>query len=295
MHTKHGITGAHGPHPGLENGRVGRRTFVVTSLATGYALAVSPVGAQTITTDATGLVAGEIKIGDMPAYRAMPEGGAKFPLIVVVPEIFGVHEHIKDITRRLAKAGYMAIAPELFARQGDVTKMTDIGQIIATVVNKTPDEQVMRDLDATVDWAKKSGKLDGDRVGITGFCWGGRIVWLYAARTGPGGAPRAGVAWYGRLSNATNALQTKSALDVGSKLRAPVLGLYGGKDDGIPVEHIEMMRRETASNPKKTAAEIVVYPSAQHGFNADYRPSYSKADAADAWAQMLAWMKKNGV
>lgn len=274
---------------------VGRRAFVVTSLATGYALAVSPVSAQAIQTDATGLVAGEIKIGDMPAYRAMPEGGAKLPMILVVPEIFGVHEHIKDVTRRLAKAGYLAVAPELFARQGDVTKMADIDEIVTKVVAKTPDEQVMRDLDATVAWAKKSGKLDGDRVGVTGFCWGGRIVWLYAARTGPGAAPKAGVAWYGKLSNATNALQTKSVLDVGAKLRAPVLGLYGGKDSGIPQGQIEMMRRELAANPAKVPAEIVVYPNAQHGFNADYRPSYSKADAGDAWQKMLAWMKKNGV
>lgn len=157
--------------------QLGRRTFVVTSLATGFALAVSPVSAQTlITTDANGLLAGEIKIGAMPAYRAQPETGTKFPLILVVPEIFGVHEHIEDVCRRLAKAGYTAIAPELFARQGDPTKMTDINAIITNVVNETPDELVMKDLDATVEWAKKSGKLDGDRVGITGFCWGGRIV-----------------------------------------------------------------------------------------------------------------------
>jgi carboxymethylenebutenolidase len=274
---------------------LGRRSFVVTSLATGFALAVSPAGAQTITTDSAGLVAGEIKIGQMPAYRAQPEGNGKFPLIVVVPEIFGVHEHIKDVVRRLAKAGYMAIAPELFARQGDVSKMTDIGKIINDVIAKVPDEQVIRDLDATVDWAKKSGKLDGDRVGITGFCWGGRIVWLYCAHTGPGGAPKAGVAWYGRLSNATNALQTTTAIDVGAKLHAPVLGLYGGLDTGIPIGQIEMMRREIAANPKKVAGEIVVYPDAQHGFNADYRPSYNKADAMDAWTKMLGWMKKNGV
>jgi len=273
--------------------KLGRRTFVVTSLATGFALAVSPVTAQTLRTEATGLVAGEIKIGDMPAYRAQPEGGAKFPLIVVVSEIFGVHEHIKDVCRRLAKAGYMAIAPELFARQGDVTKMTDINAIITNVINKTPDEQVMRDLDATVEWAKKSGKLDGDRVGITGFCWGGRIVWLYCARTGPGGAPKAGAAWYGRLSNATNALQTKTALDVGAKLRAPVLGLYGGQDSGIPIGHIEMMRREIAANPKKVPAEIIVYPDAGHAFNADYRPSYNKAAADDGWQKLLAFMKKS--
>ncbi len=275
--------------------KLGRRTFVVTTLATGFALAVSPVTAETIHTDATGLVAGDIKIGEMPAYRAQPEGGAKFPLIVVVSEIFGVHEHIKDVCRRLAKAGYMAIAPELFARQGDVSKMTDIGAIITNVINKTPDEQVMRDLDATGEWAKKSGKLDGDRIGITGFCWGGRIVWLYCARNNPGGGPKAGAAWYGKLSNPTNALQTRTAIDVATKLHAPVLGLYGGLDSGIPIGQIEMMRREIAANPKKVPGEIVVYPDAQHAFNADYRPSYNKAAAEDAWQKMLAFMKKSGV
>jgi carboxymethylenebutenolidase len=279
--------------------RLGRRTFVVTSLATGFALAVSPVGAQTITTDTTGLVAGEVKIGEMPAYRAMPEGAAKFPLILVVSEIFGVHEHIKDVCRRLAKAGYMAISPELFARQGDVTKMTDIGEIVSKVISKTPDEQVMKDLDATVDWAKKSGKLDGDRVGITGFCWGGRIVWLYSAHNGAPGTPalKAGAAWYGQVSNATNALQTKTALDVASKAHAPVLGLYGGLDTHITQGQLELMKKELAANPnaKKLASEIIVYPDAQHGFNADYRPSYNKADATDAWQKMLAFMKKNGV
>jgi carboxymethylenebutenolidase len=274
--------------------KLGRRTFVMTSLASGFALAVSPAGAQTITTDSAGLVAGEIKIDAVPGYRAQPEGGGKFPLIVVVSEIFGVHEHIKDLCRRLAKAGYMAIAPELFARQGDVTKLTDINAVVA-IVTKVPDEQVMRDLDATVEWARRSGKLDGDRVGITGFCWGGRIAWLYSARTGPGGAPKAGVAWYGKLSNAPNALQTTTALDVAPKLRAPVLGLYGGKDTGIPLGHIELMRREIAANPKKVPSEIIVYPNAPHAFNADYRPSYRKADAEDGWAKMLAWMKKNGV
>ena len=275
--------------------RLGRRTFVVTSLATGFALAVRPVGAQTITTDSTGLVAGEVKIGEMPAYRAMPEGAGKFPLMVVVPEIFGVHEHIKDMVRRFAKAGYMAVAPELFARQGDVHKMTDIGEIIGKVISKVPDEQVMKDLDATVDWAKKSGKVDGDRVGVVGFCWGGRIVWLYAAHNGPGGAPKAGAAFYGPLSNATNALQTRTALDLGSKLHAPVLGFYGGLDSHIPVGQVELMRKELAANPKKLASEIIVYPDAQHGFNADYRPSYNKADATDAWTKTLAFMKKNGV
>lgn len=257
-----------------------RRAFVVSSLATGFALAVRPVTAQTITTDATGLVAGEVKIGQMPAYSAKPEGKGPFPLILVVHEVFGVHEHIKDVCRRLAKAGYHAVAPELFARQGDVSKMTDIPKILE-LVNKVPDAQVFADLDATVAWAK------ADKVGITGFCWGGRIVWLYAARSPK---LKAGVAWYGRLSNAPNAFQTKSALDVATELKAPVLGLYGGKDSGIPLAHVEMMRREI-----KAPSEIVVYPEAGHAFNADYRPSYVKSAADDGWARMLAFFKKQGL
>jgi carboxymethylenebutenolidase len=270
------------------NTDLSRRAFVVTSLSTGFALAVRPVSAQTITTDASGLVAGDVKIGDMPAYRAMPDGKGPFPVVLVVQEIFGVHEHIKDLCRRLAKSGYMAIAPELFARQGDVSKLSNIEDVIK-VVMKVPDDQVMGDLDATVAWAKKSGKADGARIAITGFCWGGRIVWLYAARP----AVKAGAAWYGRISNAVNALQNKTVLDVGSKLKAPVLGLYAGKDSGIPLAHIEMLRAEIKK--ANGASEIVLYPDAQHGFNADYRPSYNKADAADAWAKMLAWFKKNGV
>jgi carboxymethylenebutenolidase len=270
---------------------LGRRTFVVTSLTTGFALAVSPAGAQTITTDSNGLVAGEVKIGQMPAYRAMPDTkDKKFPLVIVVEEIFGVHEHIKDLCRRLAKAGYIAIAPELFAREGDPSKMTDINEIITKVVNKVPDDQIMKDLDAAVDWAKAQNKLDGERVAITGFCWGGRVVWLYGAS---GRAPKAGAAWYGRLSNATNALQTKSALDIAAKLKTPVIGFYGGKDTGIPLGHIDLMKRELAAANNKS--EIVVYADAQHGFNADYRPSYNKADAEDAWKKMLDWFKKNGV
>jgi carboxymethylenebutenolidase len=268
-----------------------RRAFVVTSLSGGFALAVRPVSAGTITTDASGLVAGDVKIGDMPGYRAMPEGKGPFPVVLVVQEVFGVHEHIKDLCRRLAKAGYMAVAPELFARQGDVSKVSNIEDIIK-IVGKVPDDQVMGDLDATLAWAKKSGKADGAKVAITGFCWGGRIVWLYAAHTS---GVKAGAAWYGRISNAVNALQNKTVLDVGSKLKAPVLGLYGGKDSGIPLSHIEMLRAEIKKANAKDASEIVVYPDAQHGFNADYRPSYDKAAAEDAWAKMLAWFKKNGV
>jgi carboxymethylenebutenolidase len=265
-----------------------RRAFVVSTLTTGFALAVRPVAAETIHTDATGLVAGEVKIGEMPAYRAMPEGKGPFPLVLVVQEIFGVHEHIKDICRRFAKAGYMAVAPELYARQGDVSKLQDFGDILK-IVAKVPDDQVMKDLDATAAWAKQTGKVDGARIAITGFCWGGRIAWLYAAR----GTVKTAAAWYGKISNPTNANQTKSPLDIGATLKVPVLGLYGGKDTGIPLSHVELMRREIANG--KSGSEIIVYPQANHAFFADYRPSFDKAAADDAWPKVLAWFKKNGV
>ncbi len=271
-----------------ESSELSRRAFVVTSLTAGFALVVSPASADTITTDATGLVAGEVKIGQMPAYRAMPEGKGPFPLVLVVQEIFGVHEHIKDLCRRLAKAGYMAVAPELFARQGDVSKLTDFAEIIK-IVSKVPDDQVMGDLDATVAWAKAQGKVDGAKIAITGFCWGGRIVWLYATRP----TVKSGVAWYGGLSHGVNAMQTRTPLDVVSKLKAPVLGLYGAKDGHIPASHVELMRREIQN--AKGASEVVLYPEAGHAFNADYRPSYVKSAAEDGWAKMLAWFKKHGV
>jgi carboxymethylenebutenolidase len=275
-----------------------RRQFVVTTLATGFALAVQPVAADTITTDAKGLEAGEVKVpvkdgdkeGEMPAYRAMPDKGGPFPVVLVVEEIFGVHEHIKDLCRRLAKAGYLAVAPELFARQGDVSKISDINEIISKVVSKVPDSQVMSDLDATVAWAKKGGKGDTAKLGITGFCWGGRIVWLYAAHSKD---LKAGVAWYGRLDGKSTELQPKYPLDVVASLNAPVLGLYAGKDRGIPLESVEKMR--TALKDQKKTGEIVVYPDAQHGFNADYRPSYNKEAAEDGWKRMLEWFKKYGV
>src|SRR5947209_15989891 len=196
-----------------------RRDFVVTSLAAGFALAVQPVSAETITTDAKGLEAGEVKIptkdGEMPAYRAMPDKGGPFPVVLVVQEIFGVHEHIKDVCRRFAKLGYLAVAPELFARQGDVSKLTDIKDILSKVVSKVPDEQVMSDLDATVAWAKKSGQGDTAKLGITGFCWGGRIVWLYAAHSKE---LKAGVAWYGRLVGNATEIQPKHPIDVAKEI-----------------------------------------------------------------------------
>jgi carboxymethylenebutenolidase len=226
----------------------------------------------------------------MPAYRAMPANGRNLPTILVIQEIFGVHEHIKDICRRLAKLGYLAVAPELYARQGDVSKMLDAQEIFSKVVSKVPDAQVMADLDATADWAGKSGKGDIKRLGITGFCWGGRIVWLYAAHT-----PRlkAGVAWYGRLAGDKSELQPEHPIDVAGKLKAPVLGLYGGADPGIPMETIEKMRK--ALKAANSPSEIVVYPDTPHGFHADYRPSYRKEAAQDGWKKMMEWFKKHGV
>lgn len=278
------------PRPGFT-----RRDFVMTMLASGFALAVRPIAAQTtITTDTAGLAAGEVKIpvadGAIPAYRAMPAKGGRFPAVVVVQEIFGVHEHIKDICRRLAKQGYLAVAPELYARQGDVSKISDVKEILATVVSKVPDRQVLSDIDASFAWATKRDQGDGSRLGITGFCWGGRIVWLYAAHN-----PRlkAGVAWYGRLTSAVNELTPRHPLDLARELKAPVLGLYGGADPGIPLETVERMRE--AIKAAGGESEIVVYPDAPHAFYADYRPSFRPQPAEDGWRRMLAWFKRHGV
>jgi carboxymethylenebutenolidase len=271
-----------------------RRDFVLTTLAVGFALAVRPVSAQTmITTDVSGLEAGEVKVpttdGQMPAYRAMPASGGPFPVVLVVQEIFGVHEHIKDVCRRFAKLGYLAVAPELYARQGDVSKMTDIQEIVSSVVAKVPDAQVMTDLDATVAWAEQSGKGDVKRLAMTGFCWGGRIVWLYAAHSE---RLKAGVAWYGRLVGQTNDLTPKYPLDLASDLKAPVLGLYGGADQGIPNDTVEKM--QAALKAANKPSEIVLYPDTPHGFYADYRPSYRKEQAQDGWKRLQEWFKKNG-
>lgn len=271
-----------------------RRGFVMTSLASGFALAVQPVSAETIKTDAEGLEAGEVKIavkdGEIPAYRACPKSGDAFPVILVVQEIFGVHEHIKDICRRLAKLGYLAVAPELYARQGDASKMTDFQEIISKVVSKVPDSQVMSDLDATAAWAKKSGKGNTARLGITGFCWGGRIVWLYAAHNPD---LKAGVAWYGRLVGKPDDLHPKHPVDVAASLKAPVLGLYGGADTGIPRESVEQMQK--ALKDAKQPSEIILYPDTPHGFYADYRPTYRQKEAEDGWKRLKEWFKKNGV
>jgi carboxymethylenebutenolidase len=271
-----------------------RREFVVSMLATGFALAVQPVSAQTIHTDDNGLTAGEVKIpvpgGEIPAYRAMPASGGPFPVILVVQEIFGVHEHIKDVCRRLAKLAYLAIAPELYARQGDVSKLSDIKQILDQVVSKVPDAQVMSDLDASVAWAKKSRKGNTAKLGITGFCWGGRIVWLYAAHSKK---LKAGVAWYGPLAGNTSGIKPENPIDLAKSIKAPVLGLYGGADPGIPLETIERMRAALKKSGGKS--EIVVYPDAPHGFHADYRPSYRKEAAEDGWKRLKQWFKSHGV
>lgn len=278
----------------LSNTPFTRREFVATALAAGFALAVRPVFGEVLTTDTAGLTAGEVKVpavgGEMPVYRAMPEKGGPFPVVLVVHEIFGVHEHIKDVCRRLAKLGYLAVAPELYARQGDVSKMPDAQEIFSNVVSKVPDAQVMADLDAAADWAGKSGRGDLKRLGITGFCWGGRMVWLYAAYS-----PRlkAGVAWYGRLAGQASDLQPLHPIDVAAKLKAPVLGLYGGADTGIPMETVERMRQalKAAGSP----SEIAVYPDTPHGFHADYRPSYRKEAAQDGWKRLHEWFKRHGV
>jgi carboxymethylenebutenolidase len=271
-----------------------RREFVVTTLAAGFALAVQPVSAQTVTTDTKGLTVGEVKIptgdGQIPAYRAMPATGGPFPVVLVVQEIFGVHEHIKDVCRRFAKLGYFGVAPELFARQGDVSAIGDPKEIIAKVVSKVSDAQVLADLDATVGWAKASGEGNVARLGITGFCWGGRIVWLYAAHSLQ---LKAGVAWYGRLTGDRTELQPKYPIDVAAALKAPVLGLYGGADQGIPLGTVEEMRQalKAAGRP----SEIIVYPDAPHAFHADYRQSYRREPAEDGWKRLQQWFKKHGV
>ena len=278
-------------------GGLSRRGFGRTALGAGFAAAVMPVVAQsTIKTDAAGLVVGEVDIpvGDfrMPAYRAAPAGKANPPVVLVVSEIFGVHEHIADIARRFAKLGYLAIAPDLFARNGDPQSYGEIGKLIAEVVSKVPDAQAMSDLDACVAWARGQG-ADVGKVGITGFCWGGRIVWLYAAHNPQ---LQVGVAWYGRLVGNVTPLTPRHPVDVAAGLKAPVLGLYGGKDTGIPLDTVERMRTALAGGGAASrASRFEVYPDAPHAFHADYRPSYRKEAAQDGWTRCLAWFRDHGV
>jgi len=273
-----------------------RRGFVVTSLSVGFAAAALPVQAQTmIKTDMYGIEGGEGKIpvadGTIPCYWAAPTTGtAPYPTVLVVQEIFGVHEHIKDVCRRFAKAGYFAIAPEMYARQGDPSKITEIPKIISDIVSKVPDKQVMSDLDAAVAFAASTKKANTDKLAITGFCWGGRVVWLYAAHNPK---LKAGVAWYGRLVGQPNEMTPKNPIDLVADIKAPVLGLYGGADTGIPNDTVEKM--QAALKAANKPSEIVLYPDTPHAFHADYRPSYRKDKAEDGWAKAIAWFKKHGV
>jgi len=274
-----------------------RRGFMKTALGSAFAAAVLPVSAQTVHTDFNGLTAGEVTVpvGDfkMPAYRAQPEGKTQLPVVIVVSEIFGVHEYIADICRRFAKLGYLAIAPELFVRQGDPRAYGTVQETVANVVSKVPDSQVAGDIDATIVWAKENGG-DAARVGITGFCWGGRQVWLAAERNP---SIKAAVAWYGPLKGNPNPLQPVSPIDKVEELKAPVLGLYGAKDTVITEDVRDTMKTalEKSKNPKAHASRIIVYPNSGHAFHADYRPSYVKADAEDGWKKCLAWFKDHGV
>src|SRR5579871_1296223 len=272
-----------------------RRGFMTASAATaaGYTLAAGPVRADVIKTDTDGLDAGDAKIkvadGEMPGYFARPKGKANPPVVLVAMEIFGLHEYIKDVVRRLAKLGAFAVAPDYYYRKGvDLTKITDIPQLLP-IVNAKPDAELLSDLDSTVAWAKAQGG-DTARLGIIGFCRGGRTVWEYAAHSG---ALKAGVAFYGPPVDPPNPLWPKSPLQLAPEMKAPVLGLYGEADTGIPVAQVEQMKEALAAN-KKTA-EFKIYPGAPHGFHADYRTSYRKEAAEDAWNQMQAWFKKYGV
>jgi carboxymethylenebutenolidase len=270
-----------------------RRGFMKTSLGAGFAASVLPVTAHSmITTDTQGLTAGEVNIptkdGEMLAYRAAPSGKTGLATILVVQEIFGVHEHIKDVCRRFAKEGFLAVAPELFVRQGDAAKYNDIPTLIRDVVSKVPDAQVMSDLDATAAWVSKNSGA-ADKLGITGFCWGGRITFLYAAHNPQ---VRAGVAWYGRVVGESTPNNPRHPIDVASTIKAPILALYGGADSGIPRESIERMvaALKSAGNSR---SELVLYPDAPHAFHADYRPSYRKEAAEDGWKRAVGWFKAN--
>ena len=274
-----------------------RRTALKAALGVGYAASTLPIAAQTaIKTSSDGLTTGEISFEvngfKVPAYRAAPAGKTDLPVVLVVQEIFGVHEYIADTARRFARAGYLAIAPELFARQGDPATYGEIAKLMAEVVSKVPDAQVMADLDGAVRWAAANGG-NASKVGITGFCWGGRITWLYAAHN-PN--VKAGVAWYGRLVGAASPLQPRHPVDVAAQLHGPVLGLYGGADTGIPLDTVDKMKTALATgNAAAKASQFVVYPDAPHAFHADYRPSFRQGPAEDGWTRALAWFKTHGV
>ena len=272
-----------------------RRTALQAAIGLGYAAAAAPLMAQTaIATPGDGLDAGEVSFTvngfRVPAYRAAPAGKTGLPVVLVIQEIFGVHEYIADTCRRFAKAGYLAIAPELYARQGDPAMYGEMAKLMAEV-SKVPDAQVMADLDGAVQWAGAHGG-DAARIGITGFCWGGRITWLYAAH----GPVKAGVAWYGRLVGQASNLTPKHPVELAPILKAPVLGLYGEKDTGIPLDTIDKMKTALGQGTAAAkASQFVVYPDAPHAFHADYRASYRKEAAEDGWKRALAWFQAHGV
>ena len=284
------------PGHGTDHGAT-RRTALKMAVGAGYAAAVTPIVAQTaIKTSAEGLTAGEIAIDvngfKLPAYRAAPAGKSNLPVVLVLSEIFGVHDYIADTARRLAHAGYLAIAPELFVRQGDAQSYGEIAKLMAEVISKVPDAQVAGDLDAAVRWAAANGG-DVNRLGVTGFCWGGRQTWLYTAHNPQ---VKAGVAWYGRLVGAASPLTPKHPVDVVGQLAGPVLGLYGSADTGIPVATVAQMQTALAQGSAAAkASSFVLYPDAPHAFHADYRPSFRKDPAEDGWKRLLAWFKANGV
>jgi carboxymethylenebutenolidase len=271
-----------------------RRGFMKVALGTGFAAAALPVMAQNVVkTDTAGLTVGEVMVNvkgyNVPVYRAQPAGKTGLPVVLVISEIFGVHEYIADVARRFAKQGYLALAPELFARQGDPTSYGTMAELLREVVSKVPDEQVMGDLDGVMAWARDNGG-NTQKAGITGFCWGGRITWLYC---GHNPQMKAGVSWYGRVVGDKTALTPRQPVDVAAGLKLPVLGLYGGKDSGIPLASVEQMKAVLAQG--SSGSQFVVYPNAPHAFHADYRPSYVEADAKDGWEKALGWFRKHGV
>ena len=278
---------------GLKDFPLARRGMMMSGLITGFTLATTRVEAQVIHTGTEGLDAGETKIpvadGALPGYYARPAGPGPFPIVLVIEEIFGVHEHIKDICRRLAKIGYLAVAPELYARIADLSQMTDAAIIVRDVISKAPDAQMLTDLDSTAAWAA-ANRGDPARMGVTGFCRGGRDTWFYAAHNP---ALKAAVAWYGPIGGATSPIQPLTTMDIAADLKCPLLGLYGGQDTSIAVPDVRAAAAKAAAAGK--TVEIVVYPDAPHGFNADYRPSYRKVDAEDGWTRLQAWLKRYGV
>jgi len=274
----------------LPDVQVDRRGFIAAALAAGFAVTAEPVLAQAIKTPMDGLEGGDIKIGDIPAYYAVPKGKTKRPVVLVVAEVWGNHEHIKDVVRRVAKAGYFAVSNEPYFRIGELWKLTDIKEVLAGA-NQLTDEQAFADLDAVVAWASKDKRANVEKLGITGFCRGGRMVWMYTAHNKK---VDAGVAWYGGLSPSLPG-QPQTPMDVTDKIDRPVLGLYGGADTGIPLERVEMLRAGLKAFGNDRKSMIHVYEGMPHAFNADYRPSYRKEAAEDGWKRMLAWFKKNGV